>query len=152
MDLYKFFNRQELLKGRDVLYPLSEEQEANLVKLLTAINPIREAWGRSMTVSSCYRPAAINAKVPGAAKASAHMMCQAVDIVDKDGKLAEWILNNLDLLEQNGLYLESPDYTYIVNSQNIRQDGWVHLDIRGPKSGKRIFIPYVGGPKLKVVD
>ena len=132
MDLYKFFNRQELLKGRDVLYPLSEEQEANLVKLLTAINPIREAWGRSMTVSSCYRPAAINAKVVGAAKASAHMMCQAIDIVDKDGSLADWILNNLDFVKSCGIIgIEDPRYT----------KGWVHLSTRPAKSGKLVFIP-----------
>ena len=152
MDLHKYFSRQELLKGRDVLYPLSEEQEDNLVKLLTAINPIREAWGRPMSVSSCYRPAAINAKVAGAAKASAHMMCQAVDIVDKDGSLADWSLQNLTLLEKHGIFLEDPRYTYIIDGEGNRIDGWCHYDIRGPKSGKRVFIPYAGSIKLQVRD
>jgi len=151
MDLYRYFSRQELLKGRDVLYPLSEEQEDNLAKLLTAINPIREVWGRPMSVSSCYRPAAINSSV-GGAKASAHMMCQAVDIVDKDGKLAEWSLHNLTLLGECGIFMEDPRYTIVLNKDGTRYSGWVHYDIRGPKSGKRVFIPYAGPIKLQVRD
>jgi len=152
MSLYKYFSRSELLKGREVQYPLSEEQESNLVKLLTAINPIREAWGGPLSVSSCYRPAAINDKVVGAAKASAHTMCQAIDIVDKDGKLAEWSLHNLTLLGECGIFMEDPRYTIVLNKDGTRYSGWVHYDIRGPKSGKRVFIPYAGPIKLQVRD
>ena len=146
-----YFSRAEILMNRDKLHPINQEQSDNLDKLIQALNPIRAAYGLPWVLSSGYRPAAINASV-GGAKASAHQSCQAVDIVDKDGKLAEWILNNLDLLEENGLYLESPDYTYLVNSQNVRSGGWIHLDIRGPKSGKRVFIPYAGPVKLQVRD
>lgn len=130
-DLYRFFSRSELLKGREVANPLTPEMEDNLVKLIQAVNPIREAWGKPMSVSSCYRPEAINSSV-GGAKASAHMMCQAIDIVDKDGKLAEFILNNLDFVKECGILgIEDPKYT----------QGWVHLSIRPAKSGKLVFIP-----------
>ena len=129
-DLYKYFSRRELLKGREVKNPLSQEQEDNLIKLIKAINPIRKAYGKPMYVSSGYRPLSINASA-GGAKKSAHLNCQAVDIKDQDGLFANWCLNNLTLLEECGIYLEDPRYTI----------GWVHLDIRGPKSGKRVFIP-----------
>jgi hypothetical protein len=132
-DLHQYFSRSELLHGREVANPLTPEMEENLEKLIRALNPIREAWGKPTQVSSCYRPASINSSV-GGAKASAHMMCQAIDIVDKDGKFAEWCLLNLTLLEEHGIFMEDPRYT----------KGWVHLDIRGPKSGKRVFIPYAG--------
>lgn len=149
-DLHKYFSRQELLHGREVANPLTPEMEENLEKLIKALNPIREAWGRPMIVSSCYRPASINASV-GGAKLSAHQSCQAVDIVDKEGAFAQFCLDNLTLLEECGIFLEDPRYTIIVDKSGVRQNGWVHLDIRGPKSGKRVFIPYAGPIKLEVV-
>lgn len=137
--------------GRDKLAPLTPEMEENLEKLIIAISKIRAAYGRSLSVSSGYRPSSINSQTIGAAKASAHMMCQAVDIVDKDGSFAKWCLNNLTILEEAGMFMEDPRYTYIINDKSERISGWTHLDIRGPKSGKRVFIPYAGPIKLKVV-
>lgn len=145
-----YFTRQELTHGRDVQFPLSPSQEQNLEWLIGSLNVVRRIWGRPMIISSGYRPASINSSV-GGAKKSAHMDCQAADIIDKDGSLAEFLLNNLDILEQAGLYLESPDYTYSVNKDGNRVSGWVHLQIRRPGSGNRVFIPYSSGPKLKVV-
>ena len=144
-----YFSRQELLQGRDAQYPLTPEMEKNLAELTRVLNLVRAAYGSAMLVNSGYRPAAVNASV-GGAKASAHMMCQAVDIEDKDGKLAEWAMNNLTLLESCGIFMEDPRYTYIVDKQGNRCGGWCHLDIRGPKSGKRVFIPYAGPIKLQV--
>lgn len=126
-----YFTRDELLHGRDKLAPLTPEMEGNLEKLIIAISKVREAYGLPMRVSSGYRPTAINQSV-GGAKASAHQSCQAVDIVDKDGKLAEWVMNNLTLLKECGIMsVEDPRYT----------KGWVHLSIRPVKSGKMVFIP-----------
>lgn len=124
----KYFTRTELLHGRDKQFPLTPEMEVNLENLVRAITPIRIAWGQPMIISSGYRPASINASV-GGAKLSAHQTCQAVDIVDKDGKLAEWLLNNLTLLEDCGIFMESPKFT----------KGWVHLQTRPTRS--RVFIP-----------
>ena len=146
-----YFSRAELLMGRDKLHPINQEQSDNLDKLIAAMNPVRHAWGKPMRVTSGYRPSSINASV-GGAKLSAHQSCQAIDIADNDGLLANFLLNNLDILEENGLYLEDPRYTIIVNSKGDRISGWIHLDIRGPKSGKRVFIPYAGPIKLQVRD
>lgn len=123
--------RDEVLMGRDKQFPLSQEQEDNLANLLIALNKFRAIYGKPMKVSSGYRPAAINATVKGAAKMSAHTSCEACDFVDKDGLLDEWCLDNIKVLEECGLYLESPQHTV----------GWCHLAIRRPKSGNRIFIP-----------
>lgn len=124
----KYFTRAELLHGRDKQFPLTPEMEVNLENLVKAVTPIRIAWGKPMVISSGYRPASINASV-GGAKLSAHQTCQAVDIVDKDGKLAEWLLNNLTLLEDNGIFMEDPRFT----------NGWVHLQTRPTRN--RVFIP-----------
>lgn len=122
--------RKEVLMGRDVANPLTPEMETNLETLLIAVNLIRDLYGKPMTVSSGYRPAAANAAA-GGAKRSAHLTCEAVDFADPDRKLMQWLLRNLDILEKAGLYLESP----------IGTPHWCHLQTRPPKSGKRVFIP-----------
>ncbi len=123
--------RQEVLMGRDKEFPLSEEQEANLTELLTALNKFRAIYGKPMKVSSGYRPESINSTVKGAAKKSNHIMCLACDFVDTSGELDKFCLNNLEVLEKCGLWLESPAHT----------PNWCHLQCRPPKSGRRIFLP-----------
>lgn len=123
-------SRDEVLMGRDKEFPLSEELEANLTKLLSALNQFRAAYGKPMYVSSGYRPDYYN-KIAMGSPNSAHKTCEACDFYDHTGELDAWCLANLDVLEKCGLYLESPDAT----------EGWTHLMIRRPASGHRVFIP-----------
>lgn len=129
-DIYRFFSRAEYLKGREVYYPLNEEMEANLIKLMKALNPIREAYGKPLSIVSGYRSPSDNERA-GGAKKSNHLMCLACDFKDTDGKFAEWCLTHLDLLEQNGLYMEDPAST----------KNWIHLQFKKPASGNRVFKP-----------
>lgn len=82
-------------------------------------------------VNSGWRPAAINASTPGAAARSKHMTGQAVDLADPEGALDDWCMDNQDILERLGLYLEHPSAT----------KGWCHVQIVPPRSGKRVFYP-----------
>lgn len=120
---------KEFLMGREKEYPLTLELALNAASLLAAINYIRGVYGESLTVSSGYRPGKYNVRA-GGAKNSSHMTCEAIDLHD-DGKFANWCVNNLKELEKAGLYMEDPAST----------KGWVHLQIRKTKSGKRIFKP-----------
>jgi len=128
--------REEILMGRDIQYPLTPELEANLTKLLKAVNVVRKAYGKPMIVTSGYRPAHFNADAKGA-KRSAHMVCMAVDFRDSNGELDKWCEDNQDLLESLGLWQEHPDAT----------KGWCHLDIaerpirERPGCKKRQFKP-----------
>lgn len=125
--------KSELLKGRDKAYPkdYTAEISSNLDRLLIAINKVRAAYGLPMIVASGWRPPSLNASTPGAATHSKHMLGLAVDIEDKDGKLMKWVLNNLKLMQELGLYLE--DFRWTPN--------WVHFGLGAPGSGKRIFVP-----------
>lgn len=126
-----YFKREELTHNRDKEFPLSSEQEANLQALIGVLNKVRGLYGKSLTVSSGYRPAAINAAV-GGAKKSNHMMCLAVDIADKDGVFTKWVMDNLDKVKECGVEaIEDPKYTR----------GWTHLQIVPVKSGKFVFTP-----------
>lgn len=131
--------KDELLMGRDKSYPkeYTKEVSDNLDKLLGAMNQVRSAYGSPMRVSSGWRPAAVNSSIAGAAKKSNHMLGLAVDILDRDGKLREWVLSNLDLMQSLGIYIEDFRWT----------PTWVHFQIAPTRSGKRIFIPYADAKK-----
>lgn len=68
---------------------------------------------------------------PIGAPNSAHKVGQAVDVYDPAGDLDTWCMDNLDKLENVGLYLEDPGSTR----------GWSHLSTRAPHSGNRVFFP-----------
>jgi len=125
-----FVGVHEILKGREVQNPLTPEMKQNLDKLLVAVNKLRAIWGKPLVVSSGYRPPAQNAAA-GGAKASNHMICAAVDFRDNSQELAKWLITNLQVLEDCGLWMEDPQST----------PTWVHLQVKPPKSGRRIFKP-----------
>lgn len=128
-------SRDEILMGRDRDYPLTPDLMQNLDKLLIAVNKLRDAWGKPLIVTSGYRPGHYNKSAKGAIK-SAHTTCEAVDFKDADGEFGKWCLANLPLLEECGLYMESPAYTHEPPGKR-----WIHVQIRPTKSGKRVFIP-----------
>lgn len=112
---------------------LTIELKANAENLCKRVNNLLNAiWRAKIIVSSGFRPAAINASLPNAAKKSLHMQCKAVDIVDLKGELKNAILERPSVLEDYGLWMEDKDAT----------PGWCHLDcgIRSPRSPK-VFKP-----------
>jgi len=137
-------SKNEILMGRDKTYATAYTKEIsdNVDKLLIPMNIIRAAYGKPMRVTSGWRPAAVNNKTAGAAKKSNHMLGLAVDIADPDGKLWAWVLANLELMQQNGLYLEDARWT----------KGWVHFQCALPGSKKRIFIPYADQTKFPMTQ
>lgn len=124
----EMLTREDILMGREVEYPLTPELETNLEKLLIALNKFRAAYGKPLRVTSGYRPGKYNVAAHGAPRSS-HLTCQACDFADADGSLDQFCLDNLQLLEDCGLWLESPANT----------PGWTHLQIR-PVS-VRVFKP-----------
>ncbi len=116
-------------------YPVDNATAFNLVTLLAKINEVRSAYGVPMIVTSGLRSQDDQARLIADGKSNApkshHLTGEAVDIYDPDGKLAEWVTVNLDLMESIGLWMEDFDHTR----------GWVHFQIIGPKSGNRVFIP-----------
>jgi len=121
---------REYLMGRDRAVMPTNTEVANMTRLLVALNALRHAYGKPMTVSSGWRPPFFNSKANGARR-SAHITGEACDFVDTDGQLAAYCLDNLELLEKLGLYLENPEKT----------KGWVHLQTRKTASGRRVFDP-----------
>lgn len=130
---------KELLKGKD-FSSLPQEHQANMMELLLRINKVRTAYGKPMTVTSCYRSMQEHLaiykrkgitdpkQIPMKSK---HLYGQAVDISDPNKQLQVWCRNNVQILEQAGLWMEAFEYT----------PNWVHFQIVPPGSGNRFFRP-----------
>lgn len=132
--------------GRDKAYPdqCTDEIRANAEVIVERANRLLDAAAVDGVVStksdsgfghvnSGWRPAAVNATIPNAARSSKHMLAQAIDIDDDGGELDEWCLTDTgqDALIRLGLYLEHPAAT----------KGWCHVQSVPPKSGNRTFYP-----------
>ena len=121
-----YVTEKEFLKGRELEYPLNKTLTKNMKILLEKVNILRHKYDAPFVISSGYRPGHYN-KI-GATK-SAHLTCQAIDIVDNDKRIKNWLLDNVELLTKLDLYMESPNST----------PTWVHLQTRATKH--RIFLP-----------
>ena len=81
----KFFTIKELTKSttaqqKGIKNVPSKEQEQNLIALIeNVLDPLREAYGKPIVVTSGYRCPALNKAVGGASN-SQHMTGQAADI------------------------------------------------------------------------
>lgn len=134
---------KELLKDTD-FNTLPKDHQDNLTKLLEALNKLRAAYGKPMRVSSGYRSLADHlriykekgitdqSKIP---MKSNHLFGLACDFSDADGKLKEWVNNNLQTVIDIGLYME--DFAHTKT--------WLHVQIKpygNWKPGKSpFFVP-----------
>lgn len=119
--------------GRDKLYPdeLTNEVKANAFITVTRVNLMIDAAKLDRRVVSGWRPQGVNDKTSNAAKKSNHIIGAACDLEDKDRALSKWVLSNLDVLQDIGLWAENPSATF----------SWLHVQIYPPRSGRRVFMP-----------
>ena len=117
---------EEYLKGRDKQYPteFTVDLRINAQETVQKINDVLDIFGEERRITSGWRPAAVNAATPGAAKFSKHTTCQAGDIEDDEGDLDAWCFEHPKTLEEIGLWQEHPAST----------KGWCHLQIVQYKS------------------
>lgn len=119
----KFFTVEELTKSttaqqKGIKNVPSKEQEQNLIALIeNVLDPLREAYGKPIVVTSGYRCLALNKAVGGASN-SQHMTGQAADIrsvedtVQENKKLFDLIQN-----------LKLP-FDQLIDEYNLN---WVHV-------------------------
>lgn len=119
----KFFTVKELTKSttaqrKGINNIPSKEQEQNLIALIENIlDPLREAYGRPIIVTSGYRCPALN-KAIGGAKSSQHMAGQAADIRTIEDTVAE-NKKLFDLVQK----LKLP-FDQLIDEHNF---DWVHV-------------------------
>lgn len=112
-------------------YPTTPEIQGNLDKLLAALNEVRTAYGKPMTINSGLRSQADQQRINPSAPKSKHLLGLAVDIRDNDGLFWAWCMMNTPLMEKLGFYFEDKNAT----------PTWTHMQLCPPRSGNRIFKP-----------
>lgn len=106
------------------------EVRIHAADLAERVSRLCDRLGIRPSITSGFRTASANSSAGGKV-ASAHMTGEAVDIADPKGEIGAAVLSDPGLLSEFDLYVEDPRFT----------KGWVHLQIRATKSGRRIFIP-----------
>lgn len=144
--------RAMYMMGRDVRYPgsVTPEIEENVLELLDPVNQVVAAAAADgvvfyidphtgSIVASGLRPLQVNDRTQNAAEHSTHIVGLGVDIYDPHRAFAAWCLTHAHpggFLEQLGLFMERPQWT----------PDWVHLQLKSPKSGRRVYVPSTKSP------
>lgn len=98
----------------------SEKIKGNLTKLIEFLNPLREAWGSPIKVTSGYRCPKLNRAV-GGSTTSAHIKGWAADLQPMNGNMKEFkkfILNYLKDKRFDQCLLEKSAFTE-----------WIHIGL-----------------------
>ena len=130
----KYFTIDEMTRSsvaakRGILNEPTEEEKKNIIALIeNVLDPLREAWGAPIIVTSGFRCKKLNSAV-GGSKTSQHMLGQAADIHTKsntreDNKRLYELIKKLDLPVDQCIN----EYGY----------SWVHVSY-GPKNRKMYF-------------
>lgn len=119
------------------------QQEKNLKILIEKLHILFNCYTSPIVVVRGLRSEAQNFAV-GGVENSPHLTGEAVDLRDDDYKVSRFILNNIEILERVGLYLENP---YCCTSKTITKsyngrvfmNNWVHLQTR--RASSTVFNP-----------
>ena len=138
MKLSKYFSLEEFTRS-DTARKLgldnspTPEHIQNLSDMcVNLLDPLREAWGRPLIVTSGYRGYKLNAAVKGS-KTSAHCYGLAADIVPADtNEMDEFKIFAPKFLKQSGL-----PYDQYIDETNLKGNEWCHIGYKDRKSRQR---------------
>lgn len=108
--------------------------KAHLTELIQFLNPLREAWGSPLVVSSGYRSPELNKAVGGVAT-SAHVLGYAADLQPANGRFNDFIVFVKD-------YLKDKKFDQaIIETSNGGKTKWLHLGLKNQawQQRKQIF-------------
>lgn len=94
----------------------------NLHKLIEFLNPLREAWGSPIIITSGYRCPELNKQL-GGSNTSVHKIGWAVDMIPQNGKLEEFKRFIIDYLQNNNLQWDQ------LLLEKSKYSLWVHLGL-----------------------
>lgn len=133
----KYFTIAELTKSatakaKHIDNTPSEAVEAHLTELVDELlDPLREAWGSGIKITSGYRCKALNTAI-GGAKASAHMSGYAADTKPSNGKMAEYqrfVRAWLKDKKYDQYIVEYPDRLGVAS--------WIHIGLKNMQGKQR---------------
>lgn len=146
----KYFSIKELTnsetaKKRGIPNIPSANEIKHLTELIENIlDPLREAWGSPIKITSGYRGLALN-KAVGGSTTSAHNAGYAADMVPANGKITEFKKFVMDWLKKNDIKFDQ----YINEFSGVSQ--WVHIAIKNRNGDQRKqYLLYKNGKYTKI--
>lgn len=128
-----YFTIKELIKSDTAeKYKIDNTPDSfslvHLKVLIAFLNPLREAWGSAIRVSSGYRCKEVN-KLVGGSITSAHMYGWAADLIPMNNKMTEFKSFIID-------YLKDKNFDQcIIEKQGIKE--WIHLGLYNSTNRQR---------------
>ena len=104
---------------------------SHLQQLINFLNPLREAWGSPIKVTSGYRCEKLN-KFVGGSKTSSHLIGYGVDLVPANGKMNEFKSFIRDYMK-----MQAFDQCIIEKSGKTE---WIHIGLYNAKGQQRRMI------------
>ena len=102
-----------------------------LQRLINFLNPIREAWGSAIKVTSGYRCEKLNCFV-GGSKTSSHTIGYGVDLIPLNGKMSEFKKFIVD-------YMKNKMFDQCIIEKSGKTE-WVHIGLYNLKGQQRRMI------------
>lgn len=132
---FKEFEKSSVATSKGIDNTIKDMHVKHNIELLVSkiLDPLRETYGKPITISSGYRCDALNRAV-GGSKTSQHCSGKAVDIVSKNNnrKLYELIIK-----------LDLPFDQLILEKGTIKNPMWIHVSYDKDRMRKEIL--YTGG-------
>ena len=104
---------------------------SHLQQLIYFLNPLREAWGSAIKVTSGYRCDKLNRFV-GGSKTSSHLIGYGVDLVPANGKMNEFKSFIRDYIKMHVFY------QCIIEKSGKTE--WIHIGLYNAKGQQRKMI------------
>ena len=96
------------------------------------LDPLREAWGSAIRVTSGYRCKQLNTAIGGALR-SAHLEGYAADMQPYNGKTEEFIAFAKQWCEDNHIKFDQ----FIRETTKDKRSVWLHIGLYGPGGTQR---------------
>ena len=104
---------------------------SHLQQLINFLNPLREAWGSAIKVTSGYRCEKLN-KFVGGSKTSSHMIGYGIDLIPANGKMDEFKKFIVD-------YMKTRMFDQCIIEKSGKTE-WIHIGLYNLKDQQRRMI------------
>lgn len=104
---------------------------SHLQQLINFLNPLREAWGSAIKVTSGYRCKRLNDMV-GGSKTSSHMIGYGVDLVPANGKMDAFKKFIID-------YMKNKMFDQCIIEKSGKTE-WIHIGLYNAKGQQRKMV------------
>ena len=104
---------------------------SHLQQLINFLNPLREAWGSAIKVSSGYRCDKLNRFV-GGSKTSSHLIGYGVDLIPANGKMDDFKKFIVD-------YMKMRMFDQCIIEKSGKTE-WIHIGLYNTKNQQRRMI------------